>query len=53
MLNLRSVFAMLHLKNMKINKYNSLIVALLFGLSLSAQTQPKQWTLEELSLIHI
>jgi len=47
MLNLRSVFAMLHLKNMKINKYNSLIVALLFGLGLSAQTQPKQWTLEE------
>lgn len=33
---------------MKINKYNSLIVALLFGLGLSAQTaQPKQWTLEE------
>lgn len=47
MLNLHSVFAMLHLKNMKINKYNSLIVALLFGLGLSAQTQPKQWTLEE------
>ena len=32
---------------MKINKYNSLIIALLFGLGLSAQTQPKQWTLEE------
>lgn len=47
MLNLRSVFAALHLKNMKINKYNSLIIALLFGLGLSAQTQPKQWTLEE------
>ncbi|WP_264536258.1 TolC family protein [Flavobacterium sp. N1736] len=34
---------------MKINKYNSLIIVLLFGLGLSAQaqTQPKQWTLEE------
>jgi len=32
---------------MKINKYNSLIVALFFGLGLSAQTQPKLWTLEE------
>ena len=32
---------------MKINKYNSLVFALLFGLGLSAQTQPKQWTLEE------
>ena len=32
---------------MKINKYNSLVFALLFSLGLSAQTQPKQWTLEE------
>jgi outer membrane protein len=32
---------------MKINKYNSLVFALLSGLCLSAQTQPKQWTLEE------
>lgn len=32
---------------MKINKYNSLVFALLFGFGLSAQTQPKQWTLEE------
>ncbi|MBF4518490.1 TolC family protein [Flavobacterium sp. ANB] len=32
---------------MKINKYNSLVFALLCGLTLSAQTQPKQWTLEE------
>jgi len=32
---------------MKINKYISLIVALFFGLGLSAQTQPKLWTLEE------
>lgn len=47
MLNLRSVLLCFHLKNMKINKYNSLIAALLFSLGLSAQTQPKQWTLEE------
>ncbi|MEP6803671.1 MAG: TolC family protein, partial [Flavobacterium sp.] len=36
---------------MKINKYNSLVFAILFGFGLSAQTQsetqPKQWTLEE------
>ena len=32
---------------MKINKYNSLVFALLFSVGLSAQTQPKQWTLEE------
>lgn len=32
---------------MKINKYNSLVFALLFGVGLSAQTQSKQWTLEE------
>ncbi|MFZ0595942.1 MAG: TolC family protein, partial [Flavobacterium sp.] len=36
---------------MKINKYNSLVFAILFGAGLSAQTpsetQPKQWTLEE------
>lgn len=47
MLNLRSIFTALHSKYMKINKYNSLVFALLFGLGLSAQTQPKQWTLEE------
>ena len=32
---------------MKINKYNSFVFALLFGLGLSAQAQTKQWTLEE------
>ncbi|MFC5976756.1 TolC family protein [Flavobacterium salmonis] len=32
---------------MKINKYNNLVFALLFGLGLSAQAQTKQWTLEE------
>ncbi|WP_133507337.1 TolC family protein [Flavobacterium chryseum] len=32
---------------MKINKYNSLVFALLCGFGISAQTQPKQWTLEE------
>jgi outer membrane protein len=47
MLNLHGFLAMLHSKYMKINKYNSLIFALLFGLGLSAQTQTKLWTLEE------
>lgn len=32
---------------MKINKYNSLVFAMLFGFSLSTQAQSKQWTLEE------
>ena len=32
---------------MKINKYNSLVFALLLGFGLSAQAQTKQWTLEE------
>lgn len=32
---------------MKINKYNSFVFALLFGLGLSAQAQTKHWTLEE------
>ena len=32
---------------MKINKYNSLVFAILFGFGLSAQAQTKQWTLEE------
>ncbi|MEZ0182814.1 transporter [Flavobacterium oncorhynchi] len=32
---------------MKINKYNSLVFAMLFGLGLSGQAQTKQWTLEE------
>ncbi|MFB9108839.1 TolC family protein [Flavobacterium gyeonganense] len=32
---------------MKINKYNSFVFALLFGLALSTQAQTKQWTLEE------
>ncbi|WP_417942540.1 TolC family protein [Flavobacterium sp. RS13.1] len=32
---------------MKINKCNSFVFALLFGLALSAQAQTKQWTLEE------
>lgn len=32
---------------MKINKYNSLVFAMLFGFGLSAQAQTKQWTLEE------
>ncbi|MWB95603.1 TolC family protein [Flavobacterium sp. GA093] len=32
---------------MKINKYNSLVVALIVGFGLSGQAQTKQWTLEE------
>ncbi|MEG1227534.1 MAG: TolC family protein, partial [Flavobacterium sp.] len=32
---------------MKINKYNSLVFAMLFGLGLSGHAQTKQWTLEE------
>ncbi|MCM0664776.1 TolC family protein [Flavobacterium tyrosinilyticum] len=32
---------------MKINKYNSLIFAVLFGFGLTGQAQSKQWTLEE------
>ena len=32
---------------MKINKYNSLVFAMLLGLGLSSQAQTKQWTLEE------
>ncbi|MBS7252645.1 TolC family protein [Flavobacterium branchiicola] len=32
---------------MKINKYNSLVLAMLFGFTLSGQAQTKQWTLEE------
>jgi len=32
---------------MKINKYNSFVLALLFGFGLSAQAQSKKWTLEE------
>ncbi|MEN2401936.1 TolC family protein [Flavobacterium sp. MC2016-06] len=32
---------------MKINKYNSLVLAMLFGFGLSSQAQSKQWTLEE------
>ncbi|PWB26532.1 TolC family protein [Flavobacterium sp. HTF] len=32
---------------MKINKYNSLVFALLFAFGLSGQAQTKQWTLEE------
>ncbi|MBE8725544.1 TolC family protein [Flavobacterium hungaricum] len=32
---------------MKINKYNSLLFALLFGFGLSSNAQSKQWTLEE------
>ena len=32
---------------MKINKYNSLVFAMLFGFGLSSQAQSKQWTLEE------
>ncbi|WP_264552279.1 TolC family protein [Flavobacterium sp. N2038] len=32
---------------MKINKYNSLVFAMLFGFTLSGQAQTKQWTLEE------
>ncbi|MBZ4041804.1 TolC family protein [Flavobacterium hibisci] len=32
---------------MKINKCNSFVFALLFGLALSTQAQTKQWTLEE------
>ncbi|HJY11452.1 MAG TPA: TolC family protein, partial [Flavobacterium sp.] len=31
----------------KINKYNSLVFAMLFGFALSGQAQTKQWTLEE------
>ncbi|SDZ17371.1 outer membrane protein [Flavobacterium aquidurense] len=36
-----------HSKYMKINKYNSLVFAILFGFGLTAQAQTKQWTLEE------
>ena len=32
---------------MKINKYNSLVFAMLFGFGLTGQAQTKQWTLEE------
>lgn len=32
---------------MKINKYNSLVFAMLFGFGLSSQAQSKKWTLEE------
>ena len=32
---------------MKINKYNSLVFAMLFGFGLSGQAQAKKWTLEE------
>ncbi|MCC9018445.1 MULTISPECIES: TolC family protein [Flavobacterium] len=32
---------------MKINKYNSLVFAVLFGFGLSGQAQTKKWTLEE------
>lgn len=32
---------------MKINKYNSLVFAMLFGFGLSGQAQTKKWTLEE------
>lgn len=32
---------------MKINKYNSLVVAMLFGFGLAGHAQSKQWTLEE------
>ncbi|WP_343705475.1 TolC family protein [Flavobacterium sp.] len=32
---------------MKINKYNSLVIALLFGFGLAGQAQTKKWTLEE------
>ncbi len=36
-----------HSKYMKINKYNSFVFALLFGVGLSGHAQSKQWTLEE------
>lgn len=32
---------------MKINKYNTLVFAMLFGFGLAGQAQTKQWTLEE------
>lgn len=32
---------------MKINKYNSLVFAMLFGFGLTGHAQTKQWTLEE------
>lgn len=32
---------------MKINKYNSFVLAILLGFGISAQAQTKQWTLEE------
>lgn len=47
MLNLHSLLLCLHSKYMKINKYNSLVFAMLFGFALSGQAQTKQWTLEE------
>jgi len=47
MLNLHGMLLCFHSKYMKINKYNSLVFALLFGFGLSGQAQTKQWTLEE------
>jgi outer membrane protein len=47
MLNLRSHLLCFHSKYMKINKYNSLLFAALFGLGFSGHAQSKQWTLEE------
>ncbi len=47
MLNLHGFLLCFHSKYMKINKYNSLVFAMLFGFTLSGQAQTKQWTLEE------
>ncbi|RKR09482.1 outer membrane protein [Flavobacterium sp. 90] len=47
MLNLRSHLLCFDSKYMKINKYNSLVFAMLFGFGLSGHAQSKQWTLEE------
>jgi outer membrane protein len=47
MLNLHGFLLCFHSKYMKINKYNSLVLAMLFGFTLSGQAQTKQWTLEE------
>ncbi len=47
MLNLRSHLLCFDSKYMKINKYNSLVFAMLFGFGFSGHAQSKQWTLEE------
>lgn len=47
MLNLYRIVAILDSKYMKINKYNTLVFAILLVFGWSGQAQTKQWTLEE------